>query len=478
MGEELKEKLFTKKEDGWKSLTTSQKEELVMITENYMKFLNKSKIEREFIKNAKELADRNGYTDIMNKQTLVPGDKVYFINRGKSMYLAIIGENDIEENGMHIIGSHVDSPRLDLKPNPLCEDGGLAYFKTHYYGGIKKYQWTTIPLSIHGVIVKTNGEKIEIEIGEKETDPIFTITDLLPHLAQDQMEKKLKNGVEGEDLKLLIGSIPFSCCNKEEGENNKKQCNVSEKVKLNILHLLNLKYGITESDLLSAELELVPAFKARSLGFDESMVAAYGQDDKVCAYTSLAAMMNLEKVKNTAICILSDKEEVGSMGNTGMESHMFDFFVSEILNKLGINKPNLLDKIFCFSKMLSSDVDAGFDPIYAYVSDTNNAGYLGRGITLNKYTGARGKSGASDANAEYVAWIRNILEKNEIKYQVSELGKVDIGGGGTIAYILANKGTDVIDCGVPVLSMHAPYEVTSKYDIYSAYKTYEAFWKE
>lgn len=478
MGEELKEKLFTKKEDGWKNLTTSQKEELVMITENYMKFLNKSKIEREFIKNAKELADRNGYTDIMNKQTLVPGDKVYFINRGKSMYLAIIGENGIEENGMHIIGSHVDSPRLDLKPNPLCEDGGLAYFKTHYYGGIKKYQWTTIPLSIHGVIVKTNGEKIEIEIGEKETDPIFTITDLLPHLAQDQMEKKLKNGVEGEDLKLLIGSIPFSCCNKEEGENNKKQCNVSEKVKLNILHILNLKYGITESDLLSAELELVPAFKARSLGFDESMVAAYGQDDKVCAYTSLAAIMNLEKVKNTAICILSDKEEIGSMGNTGMESHMFDFFVSEILNKLGINKPNLLDKVFCFSKMLSSDVDAGFDPIYAYVSDTANAGYLGRGITLNKYTGARGKSGASDANAEYVAWIRNILEKNEIKYQVSELGKVDIGGGGTIAYILANKGTDVIDCGVPVLSMHAPYEVTSKYDIYSAYKTYEAFWKE
>ncbi len=478
MGEELKEKLFTKKKDGWKNLTTSQKEELVMITENYMKFLNKSKIEREFIKNAKELADRNGYTDIMNKQTLVPGDKVYFINRGKSMYLAIIGENGIEENGMHIIGSHVDSPRLDLKPNPLCEDGGLAYFKTHYYGGIKKYQWTTIPLSIHGVIVKTNGEKIEIEIGEKETDPIFTITDLLPHLAQDQMEKKLKNGVEGEDLKLLIGSIPFSCCNKEEGENNKKQCNVSEKVKLNILHILNLKYGITESDLLSAELELVPAFKARSLGFDESMVAAYGQDDKVCAYTSLAAIMNLEKVKNTAICILSDKEEIGSMGNTGMESHMFDFFVSEILNKLGINKPNLLDKVFCFSKMLSSDVDAGFDPIYAYVSDTANAGYLGRGITLNKYTGARGKSGASDANAEYVAWIRNILEKNEIKYQVSELGKVDIGGGGTIAYILANKGTDVIDCGVPVLSMHAPYEVTSKYDIYSAYKTYEAFWKE
>ena len=477
MGEELKEKLFNKKEEGWKCLKEGQKEEIYKISNGYMEFLNRSKIEREFIKNAKKLADENGFTDIINKQNLVPGDKVYFINRGKSMYLAIIGENGIEENGMHIIGSHVDSPRLDLKPNPLCEDGGLAYFKTHYYGGIKKYQWTTIPLSIHGVIVKTNGEKIEIEIGEKETDTIFTITDLLPHLAQEQMEKKLKNGVEGEDLRLLIGSIPFTCCNKDV-EEHKKQCGVSERVKLNILNLLNQKYGITESDLLSAELELVPAFKARSLGFDESMVAGYGQDDKVCAYTSLAAMMNLQNVKNTAVCILSDKEEIGSMGNTGMESHMFDFFISEILNKLGINKPNLLDKVFCFSKMLSSDVDAGFDPIYAYVSDTTNAGYLGRGITLNKYTGARGKSGASDANAEYVAWVRNVLEKNEIKYQVAELGKVDVGGGGTIAYILANKGTDVIDCGVPVLSMHAPYEVTSKYDIYSAYKTYEAFWKE
>ena len=459
MGEELKEKLFNKKEEGWKCLKEGQKEEIYKISNGYMEFLNRSKIEREFIKNAKKLADENGFTDIINKQNLVPGDKVYFINRGKSMYLAIIGENGIEENGMHIIGSHVDSPRLDLKPNPLCEDGGLAYFKTHYYGGIKKYQWTTIPLSIHGVIVKTNGEKIEIEIGEKETDPIFTITDLLPHLAQEQMEKKLKNGVEGEDLRLLIGSIPFTCCNKDV-EEHKKQCGVSERVKLNILNLLNQKYGITESDLLSAELELVPAFKARSLGFDESMVAGYGQDDKVCAYTSLAAMMNLQNVKNTAVCILSDKEEIGSMGNTGMESHMFDFFISEILNKLGINKPNLLDKVFCFSKMLSSDVDAGFDPIYAYVSDTTNAGYLGRGITLNKYTGARGKSGASDANAEYVAWVRNVLEKNEIKYQVAELGKVDVGGGGTIAYILANKGTDVIDCGVPVLSMHAPVSYT------------------
>ena len=465
MGEELKQKLFNKKEDGWDVTDESQKEEIFSLSKQYMDFLNKAKTEREFIKEARKLADANGFKDIMEFDTLKPGDKIYFVNRGKSMYLAIIGENSIEE-GMHIIGSHVDSPRLDLKPNPLYEDTGLAYLKTHYYGGIKKYQWTTIPLSMHGVIVKTNGEKIEINIGEDENDPIFTITDLLPHLAQEQMEKKLKNGVEGENLNLLIGSIPLG---------DKK---VSERVKLNILNILNEKYGITEADLTSSEIELVPAFKARSLGLDASLVAAYGQDDKVCAYTSLKAMMELNSVKNTAVCILSDKEEIGSMGNTGMESHMFEFFISEILNKLGINRPNLLDKVFCFSKMLSSDVDAGFDPIYASVSDKHNAGFLGKGISLNKYTGSRGKSGASDANAEYVAWVRNVLEKNKILYQVAELGKVDVGGGGTIAYIIANKGADVIDCGVPVLSMHAPYEVTSKYDVYSAYRTYKAFWQE
>ena len=465
MEEELKEKLFNKKDNGWETLDSNQKEEVFDLSKKYMDFLNVAKTEREFIKHARKLANENGYKDIMEYDTLKPGDKIYFVNREKSMYLAIIGEKSIEE-GLHIIGSHVDSPRLDLKPNPLYEDTGLAYFKTHYYGGIKKYQWTTIPLSIHGVIVKANGEKIEVNIGEDEEDPIFTITDLLPHLAQEQMEKKLKNGVDGEDLNLLIGSIPYS------------SSKISEKVKLNILNILNQKYGITEADLTSSEIELVPAFKARSLGFDGSMVAAYGQDDKVCAYTSLHAMMELENVKNTAVCILSDKEEIGSMGNTGMESHMFDFFISEILNKLGVNRPNLLDKVFCFSKMLSSDVDAGFDPIYASVSDKHNAGFLGKGISLNKYTGARGKSGASDANAEYVAWVRNILERNDIKYQIAELGKVDIGGGGTIAYIIANKGADVIDCGVPVLSMHAPYEVTSKYDIYSAYKTYKTFWEE
>lgn len=465
MEENLEKKLFRQKENGWETVDNNKKEEIFKFSKEYMDFLNKAKTEREFIQETIKVARENGYKDIMEFEKLQAGDKIYFINREKSMYLAIIGTENIEK-GLHIVGSHVDSPRLDLKPNPLYEDSELAYLKTHYYGGIKKYQWTTIPLSIHGVIVKPNGEKITVNIGEDENDPIFTITDLLPHLAQDQMEKKLKNGIDGEDLNLLIGSIPY----KDE--------KAKEKVKLNILKILNEKYGIIEADLQSSELEIIPAFKARSLGFDSSMVAAYGQDDKICAYTSLRAMMTLENVKNTAVCILSDKEEIGSMGNTGMESHMFDFFISEILNKLEINKPNLLDKIFCFSKMLSADVDAGFDPIYASVSDKLNAGFIGKGISLNKYTGARGKSGASDANAEYVAWVRNILEKKDIKYQIAELGKVDIGGGGTIAYILANKGADVIDCGVPLLSMHAPYEVTSKFDIYSAYQTYKAFWEE
>lgn len=462
----MEEKLFMKKENGWETVDTRKKESIFNFSRDYMNFLNKAKTEREFIVEATKMARENGYKDIAEFEKLQPGDKVYFINREKSMYLAIIGTENIEK-GLHIIGSHVDSPRLDLKPNPLYEDTELAYLKTHYYGGIKKYQWTTIPLSIHGVIVKPNGEKVIVNIGEDDNDPIFTITDLLPHLAQEQMEKKLKNGIDGEDLNLLVGSIPYQ---------DEEEC--KEKVKLNILNILNQKYGIVEADFQSSELEIIPAFKARSLGFDSGLVAAYGQDDKVCAYTSLAAMMTLENVKNTAVCILSDKEEIGSMGNTGMESHMFDFFISEILNKLEVNKPNLLDKVFCFSKMLSSDVDAGFDPIYASVSDKLNAGFVGKGISLNKYTGSRGKSGASDANAEYVAWVRNILERNDIKYQIAELGKVDIGGGGTIAYILANKGADVIDCGVPVLSMHAPYEVTSKFDIYSAFETYKAFWNE
>ena len=455
----LTEKLFNKKENGWNTKTEEEKKTIFDYAKGYMDFMNKSKTEREIVQSSKKIAEANGFKDIKEFDSLKAGDKVYYINREKSMYLAVIGEDNIE-NGINIIGAHADSPRLDLKPNPLYEDGGFAYFKTHYYGGIKKYQWTTIPLSLHGVIVKANGEKITINIGEDENDPIFTITDLLPHLAQEQMERKLKDGVSGEDLNLLIGSIPYSN-------------------ELNILNLLNQKYGITEVDFLSSELEIVPAMKCRSLGFDSSMVAGYGQDDKICVYTELTALVDMKETPaRTAVCIISDKEEIGSMGNTGMESHVFDTFVSELLNKLGVNRPNLLDKVFCNSKMLSADVDAGVDPIYANVSEKNNASYLGRGIGLNKYTGARGKSGASDANAEFVAEIRNIFETNDVRYQIGELGKVDIGGGGTIAYILANKGIDVIDCGVPVLSMHAPYEVTSKFDLYEAYRGYRAFWEK
>ena len=463
-GEQLKEKLFNKKENGWKKVDDKQNEEIFKFADEYIYYLNNCKTEREAVSFSKEILIKNGFRNIEELENLNQGDKVFFDNRGKSLYIAVIGKKDIAE-GLNIIGSHVDSPRLDLKPNPLYEDNGFAYFKTHYYGGIKKYQWTTIPLSLHGVIVKTNGEKITVNIGEDKDDPIFTITDLLPHLAMAQMDKKLRDGIEGENLNLLIGSIPF------------KDDKISEAVKLNVLSLLNEKYDITERDLISSELELVPAFAARSLGFDKSMVAGYGQDDRVCSYAALRGIININNPEKTAVCILADKEEIGSYGNTGMESHTFDTFISEILNKLNVNKPNLLDKVFCNSKMLSADVDAALDPIYSSVSDFKNATFLGKGISVSKYTGARGKSGASDANAEYVAQIRKLFEDNNISYQFGELGKVDVGGGGTIAFILANKGIEVIDCGVPVLSMHSPYEVTSKFDIYQAYIAYEQFYK-
>lgn len=462
--EELKKNLFNEKKCGWENLPDTEKEEIYKFSDEYIHYLNKCKTEREAIEFSKEILEKNGFVDIKEKREIYAGDKIFYVNKDKSMYIAVIGEKPLEA-GINIIGAHIDCPRLDLKPNPLYEDTGFAYLKTHYYGGIKKYQWTAIPLSIHGVIVKSNGENIKINIGEDELDPIFTITDLLPHLATEQMEKKLKDGISGEDLNLLIGSIPYG--NKD----------IPEKVKFNILKILNEKYGIKEADFISSELELVPAFKAQSLGFDKSMIAGYGQDDRACAYTVLRAILNIEHPSRTSVCILSDKEEVGSMGNTGMESNVFDTFIAELLNKTGENKPNLLDKLFCNSKMLSADVDAALDPIYASVSEKNNSSFLGYGIGLNKYTGSRGKSGASDANAEYVAKIRNMLEEENIPYQVGEIGKVDVGGGGTIAYILANKGIDVIDCGVPVLSMHSPYEVTSKFDLYYAYKTYKAFWK-
>jgi aspartyl aminopeptidase len=444
----LKEELFNNKKCGWTDINNEEKIKIFDFAKEYINFMNISKTEREANKNIIKILESNNFKNIEELTSINIGDKVYYNNRGKSVYIAVIGKETLE-NGLNFIGAHIDSPRLDLKPNPLYEDGGLAYFKTHYYGGIKKYQWTTIPLSIHGVIAKPNGEKIEIKIGEDDNDPIFTITDLLPHLATDQMSKKLSNAIEGESLNLLVGSIPYTN-------------DIKDAVKLNILNILNKKYGITEVDFLSSEIELVPA---------------YGQDDKVCSFAALKAILSIEKPSKTSVCILSDKEEIGSVGNTGMASRTFDYFITELLNKKGENNYNSLEKVFNNSKMISADVDAGFDPIYANVSDLKNASYIGNGIVINKYTGSGGKYDASDANAEYIAYIRNILEENNIKYQVSELGKIDLGGGGTIAYILADKGIEVVDSGVAVLSMHAPYEVTSKYDIYSAYKFYKIFYE-
>ncbi len=464
-GKVLEEKLLNQKRSGWETASEEDKKLIFKFSDEYIEFLNKSKTEREFVNSAKAVLDANGFKDINEVSSISSGDKVYFSNRGKSMYIAVIGNKKLEE-GLNLVGAHIDSPRLDLKPNPLYEDTEFAYFNTHYYGGIKKYQWTAIPLAIHGVIVKTNGETVTVNIGEGEDDPIFTITDLLPHLAKEQLGKKLDEGINGEDLNLLIGNMPYGT---ED---------VKEKVKLNVLRILNEKYGITEADFLSSELELVPAFNAKSLGFDKSMVAGYGHDDKVCAYAGLRAILEAKVQDKTAICILSDKEEVGSMGNTGMESQVFDYFVSELLNKSGENRPNLLNKVFCNSSMLSADVGVTYDPIYAGVSDRTNCAYSAYGISFDKYTGSRGKAGGSDANAEFIAKLRGILEKNDIKYQIAELGRVDVGGGGTIAYILANKGVEVIDCGVPVLSMHSPYEVASKYDIYTAYRTYKVFYEE
>ena len=462
-GQKLKDKLFMNDKNGWEELSESEKKVVLKFSDGYIDFLNSSKTERECVKTAKEIAEKNGFKPLEKFKKLKAGDKVYSINRNKNIILAVIGTEPMEK-GLNVVGAHIDSPRLDLKPNPLYEDSGFAYFKTHYYGGIKKYQWVTIPLAIHGVVALKNGSSVEISVGDESDDVTFVITDLLPHMARKQMEKKLSEGIEGEDLNVLLGSMPYD---------DEK---VSEKVKLNILKILNDKYGIVEKDFISAELEIIPAFNAKSLGFDRSMVAGYGQDDRVCAYTSLMAMLDVELPKKTAICVLVDKEEIGSVGNTGMEARTFETFVGELLALTGEDKtPNIIGRVFANSKMLSADVDGAFDPIYASVAERRNASFFGMGVGLNKYTGARGKSGANDANAEFVAELRKLFDDNKVRFQISELGKVDEGGGGTIAYILANKGFDVIDCGTPVLSMHSPYEVTSKFDVYMSYKAYKVF---
>jgi aspartyl aminopeptidase len=450
------------KESGWLSLNKKEKKEVFSFNTEYISFLNTIKTEREAAEFIKEKLKKNGFKDINEVNKLQAGDKVFYFNKNKSVYAAIIGSNDLSE-GLNIVGSHIDSPRIDLKPNPLYEKVGQALFDTHYYGGIKKYQWTTIPLSLHGVIIKNDGTKITLNIGEKDTDPIFTISDLLPHLAKKQEDKKLTDAIVGEDLDALVGNIP--------------EDNDHDAVSKNILKILKDKYNIKEEDFYSSELELVPAFKARSLGFDESMVAGYGQDDRSCSYANLMALLNITNPTNTCLALFADKEEIGSVGNTGMMSKCFDNFIIKLLTKTGNDPYNMTD-ILVKSKMLSADVDAAIDPNYLDAFTENNSAYLSKGVTINKYTGARGKSGASDANAEYVAYVRNIFEKNKVLYQFSELGKVDQGGGGTIAYILANKGVDVLDCGLPILSMHSPYEVSSKLDIYMAYLAYQAFFND
>ncbi len=462
-GQKLAEKLLTQKKNGWEGLTDPEKRKIMKFSEGYINYLNNGKIEREIIKESREIAEAHGFKPLSSFKKLKAGDKVYYINRAKNIILAVIGKEKLE-NGINVVGAHTDSPRLDLKPNPLYEDTDFAYLKTQYYGGIKKYQWVTIPLSMHGVVALKNGKTIDVKIGDEGDDLTFVITDLLPHMGRHQMEKRASEVIEGENLTLLVGSMPIS---------DEK---VKEKVKLNTMAILNEKYGITEEDFLSAELEIVPAFNAKSLGLDKSMVGGYGQDDKVCSYCALMSICETEMPTKTAVCLLVDKEEIGSVGNTGMESLAFETFLGELINLCGeSNTPNILHRLYQHSAMLSADVDGAFDPLYASVADKRNASFFGYGVGMNKYTGGRGKSSANDANAEFVAKIRKLFDDNKVRFQIAELGKVDEGGGGTIAYILANKGMDVIDCGTPVLSMHSPYETTSKFDVYHSYLAYKAF---
>lgn len=453
------------KDNIWKKYDAVEVSKVFEMGEDYKKFLSISKTERECNKEIIRRAEEKGFHNIVdyieNGKALKPGDKIYADNRGKAVALFIIGKDSITK-GMNILGAHIDSPRLDLKANPLYEDTDFAYLDTHYYGGIKKYQWTTIPLALHGVIVKKDGTKIDVNIGESDDDPVFCITDLLPHLAGEQMKKNASNLIEGEALDVLVGNMPL------KGEDK-------ETVKSNVLSILKEKYDIGEDDFLSSEIEVVPAGCARDMGLDKSMVLAYGQDDRSCAYSSLIAFLDAEATDKTLSCILVDKEEIGSVGATGMRSMFYENTVAEICRLEGEDSLVALRRAFSNSKMLSSDVNAAYDPLYASVMDKRNSSYLARGLVFCKYTGARGKSSSNDADAEFIAELRNVLDSENVSYQLSELGKVDAGGGGTIAYILANYDVKVIDGGVAVLNMHAPYEVTSKVDIYEAYRGYLAF---
>ncbi len=458
LGQKLQDELLINRENGGILMSDETLKEVDCYCEGYKAFLDEGKTEREAVIAALTLAKKNGFVEFELNKKYNAGDKVYYNNRGKAIILAIVGTEPIEK-GVNIMASHIDSPRMDLKGRPLYEEAELAYFKTHYYGGIKKYQWTAIPLALHGVVIKADGTPVNITIGECESDPVFCVTDLLPHLAQDQMKRTLSEAIKGEELNILIGSRSF------------KDDAASEKVKLNIIKLINEKYNIVESDLLSAELELVPAFKAKDIGFDRSMIGAYGQDDRVCAYTSLTATLEAKDVKRTIVTVLSDKEEVGSDGNTGLNSSYMKYFIADLAKPFGVEGRTVLSN----SKCLSADVNAAFDPTFPEVAEKKNVAYLNYGVVVTKYTGSRGKSGTSDASAEFVGEVTRMLNNENVLWQHGELGKVDQGGGGTVAAYIANLNVDVIDVGVPVLCMHAPYEVTSKIDVFSTYKAFSAF---
>ncbi|MBD5130589.1 MAG: aminopeptidase [Ruminococcaceae bacterium] len=455
---ELKEQLFLQKKNAYLRMSDAEIRKCDKFCEGYKAFLDAAKTEREAAVFIEREAKAKGFVPFDKNKTYKAGDKVYYVNREKSVILAVIGKESIA-NGVNLVAAHIDSPRLDMKQNPLYEKDDIGYFKTHYYGGIKKYQWPTVPLSLHGVIVKADGTKITVSVGEDESDPVFCVSDLLPHLANAQYKRPSTELIRGEELNIIIGSRPF------------KDDEASERVKLGLMLLLNQKYGITEGDFLSAELEAVPAFKARDIGFDRSLVGGYGQDDRVCAYTELMAILNAKSVKRTAVAILTDKEETGSDGNTGLRSAYLKYFIADLAATFGVRGREVLSN----SKCLSADVNAAYDPTFPDVFEKNNACVLNGGVCVTKYTGSRGKSGTSDASAEFVGEVRRLLDSKGVIWQTGELGKVDIGGGGTVAAYIANLNVDTIDVGVPVMSMHAPFEITAKTDVYAAYKAFEAF---
>lgn len=466
------------KKNVWETYDENQLQELEQHAKEYMDFLDNGKTERECIDLIVNKIEQEGYRElqvlIKENQPLKKGDKVYAVWMNKSIVMFQIGEKTMEE-GMNILGAHIDSPRLDVKQNPMYEEGGFAYLDTHYYGGVKKYQWVTIPLAIHGVVMKKDGTTIEINVGDHEDDPVFFVSDLLIHLAAEQLEKKASKVIEGEALDIIIGNKPLTINKDSADEKDKKDA--KEAVKKGVLSILKESYDIEEEDFISAELEVVPAGKAREAGFDRSMILAYGQDDRVCAFSSLKAMLETEETERTACCILVDKEEIGSVGATGMESKFFENMVAEVMNLAGEYSELKLRRCLASSSMLSSDVSSAFDPSFAASFDKKNVAYLGNGMVFNKFTGSRGKAGSNDANAEYMGHIRDIFDKEKVHFQTAELGRVDLGGGGTIAYILALYGMNVIDSGVAVLNMHAPWEATSKADVYEAKRGYQAFLK-